>query len=410
MARPRGGPGSELAAAALNLAQNESDFEVFREADLDDVLSGIRLQLPAGETHSIPLWPDEVAAEDRIRPPFVVERWRVPEGQEMTFVAEVQDRYLETVMAHPGEIAEIAAVPYSRLRVAPNWRLRTSADDGFTGAFELNPQHQANLKALGMGVEGCCGTGMTVAILDSGFDDAVWENPDQASRRAVDDQIDLLPGVVSSAAHGTLVAAIVATAVPAAKIVPIRMAAGSESTDWDAIFSLYAARKVLADVAVLAFRQVLKEKACGQCGLVRSRAKSEVFSQALSHVTDDGDLVVTVAAGNGGTGQLACPASYPAAVPVAALRDDQPYLADFSNWDALNRRRVLALPGVAVAKDESGTLLSGTSWACAYAGGLIAARVSHSDDENPRDTATTLFTNSEPGDKHTRVPAGYVKL
>jgi hypothetical protein len=381
VARPRGGPGGELAQVALGEIHEE--FPAVVDDDMDAALERITFGPDVGvnriEPHAHFKKDQKQFFEPEVsRPPFILERWRVPEGQELEFVSSLQDRYLSTLLRHSEMMPAIAADSHAQMRVSPNWRLRTSAlDDGFTGSFLLSPNNLRHVESLGVGVSECCGAGTTIAVLDTGFDSATWSPADPTLTARIATPVDLLPGASGAFSHGTLVAALATSAAPASTVCPIRIA-GADSTDWDAIRALYVARQIGADVAVLAFRQVLVEAPCPACGLVRSGARSEVFAKAVEHVTADNNLAVVVAAGNSGMPELARPASYPGALAVAALDAGSSSLANYSNWDGRGAFQVWALPGTEVALSDANQPLSGTSFACAYAGGLIASAISHS--------------------------------
>jgi Subtilase family len=404
VARPRGGPGDELANIALE--RGSSDFESYVEDSLDHFLERFEVEREPYRDGDDPVeWrggaPQRTIPRPKALPPSqLVELWRVPEGQEIAFVTSLQEAYIATLLSHADLVSQVGADPDSQLRVSPNWRLRTSSDDGFNGPFRLAPNVDSYVSSLGIGVANCCGAGVKVAVLDTGFDPSTWVQAPVGDQ--FDRQLDLIPGDSGSSAHGTLVAALVSLAAPRARIRPIRIA-GSESTDWDAIRALYLSRRAEADVIVLAFRQVLAESPCANCGLVRSAARSEVFARALENVTEDGMCAVVVAGGNSGLAELSRPASYPGALAVAALDIQSNQLEDYSNWDGQHGARVWAVPGSDVAEEVAGGPLSGTSFACAFAGGLLAAQISHAGVAAAR-AADNLTAAAEPTDKNAVAP------
>jgi hypothetical protein len=307
--------------------------------------------------------------------PFDVQLFDVEPGAELSFVDELRSAYLTQVLLHPELASTLAGDPNLVLAAAPNWRLHASAvAEAVPAPFTLGPHHSGYLSTIGLaGVGSSAASGITVAVLDNGFDDQFWQGaPAPIPVSCGHDLIDLIPGDDSTSGHGTLVAAVVASSAPGANVVPVRMA-GQHSTEWDTLHALARAVQINADVVTNTYRQNLKDRPSDTCGLVRQAARSEVFAKLLDWASDRGTRAILVAAGNGGAPEIARPAAYPRAIPVTALDHAGTALAAFSNWDARGRLLVLALPGEDIASSPtSGTSYHGTSFATGYAAALYA--------------------------------------
>ena len=131
---------------------------------------------------------------------------------------------------------------------------------------------------------------------------------------------------------------------------------------------------------------------CKSCGLTRHAARSEVFARLLHWAADDGHRAIVVAAGNDAYPQVAYPAAYQLAIPVAALDQSGTALWTESNWDGSGQLKVLAVPGEAVAT-SSGTSHSGTSYAVGYAAALYAVAMDRLG-QTMADDVTTYLTKS----------------
>lgn len=365
-AYPRDGAARELVGRALREVGGR--YGIDHGHSLDQELDSVPFAARTGRTH-----PNRAS----VSLPFVVERYDVEAGLEQAFTDEMRSAYLGLVIEHPDVIAEVAD-PGNRLAIAPNMRLHPAAvADPVPEPFTIGANHTAYLTHLGLArpVTNPWGTA-TVAVLDNGFEDSWWSGaptPIPISSSGM----DLIPGDGSTSGHGTLMGALIAESAPGAAIEPIRMG-GSHSTEWDALHALARAVDVGADVITLSYGQVLTDVPCGTCGTVRQAARSEVFERMIDWAVHAGGAhrAVLVAAGNGGVGIIARPASCPGAIPVTALDTSGTSLASFANWDPTGRLPVLAVPGDGVADGATtNTSYGGTSFATAYAAALFATGI-----------------------------------
>jgi hypothetical protein len=316
---------------------------------------------------------------------FTLEHVAVEPGTELMFADELRSAYYEPIFSHPLLFDEVANGV--RLAVSPNWRYFAGAvSDGVSEPFMIGTNHAHYLAHLGIPDPPVdTGAGVRVAVLDNGFDPAWWQGLPSSTR--IGSGIDLVDGDASTRGHGTLITALVASVAPGASIEPVRMA-GSDSTEWDVLHAIARAVRFGADVVTLAYRQILQDAPCSDCGRVRQAARSEVFRTFLEWACQRGTCAFVTAAGNDGFGMVALPAAYPGAIPVAALNEQCNALAPFSNWDGSGVLSVLAAPGEDVAESPStGQKYGGTSFATAYAAGVFALAKERSPGAMMRDIA-----------------------
>jgi hypothetical protein len=340
-----------------------------------------------------PVWEGSYSKQPRIdptTPPFILELHTVPKGTELSIAEEIRSNFFEAALTSENAVRAIARDPFQRLRVSPNWFLHPAAGspDVVPAPFTLT-NHAACLMQIGLNPNPNEAQGITVAVLDNGFDSTFWSGSPLPPPVAAGQ--DLIPADPSSSGHGTLVAALIAESAPGANVVPIRMA-GNDSTEWDALHALDKALTIGAHVINFSYRQILgADNPCATCGLVRTAARSEVFAAMVEFASDKGRRAILAAAGNDGIGSIARPAAYNGAIAIAALDAMGSALWFRSNWDATNRLRVLALPGEGVAADtSSGSRYSGTSFATAYAAALFAVGMGRYGTTDARVVAANL--------------------
>jgi hypothetical protein len=394
--RPRGdGP---AAMAALRALQSMAErYEAHVLSNLDDLIAEVPASAREGKSR--------YRKSGFPRTPFQVELARVQPGAELSFVDELRGVYLDIALNDTKAIAELVQNRHQQLHAAPNWRLHPAAGtpEAVPHPFTIGPNHSAYLKQVGLDTAVPNeASGITVAVLDNGFDNSFWRGAPSPSPVAAGQ--DLISGDASSSGHGTLVAALIASSAPGADVVPIRMA-GQESTEWDALHALARAVQLDADIVTFSYRQILAvDNPCKLCGLVRTAARSEVFAKMIDWASDGGSRAILAAAGNDGIGSIARPAAYQGAIPIAALDSHGTALWSASNWDAANKLDVLALPGEDVASGTSGVLHSGTSFATAYAAALYAVAMGRNPIKDAAQISKALTTSSSGTISNARVP------
>lgn len=397
--RPRGdGP-----AASASLRALDSLVERYRARvlySLDDLLDQY-------QTIEDSQWREHDSEGDSgfRRTPFHLELANIEPGTELSFVDELRGAYLDIILKDPKAIAELVRDRKQLLHASPNWRLYTAAGtpEAVSAPFTIGSNHFAYLRQVGLDTAALNeASGITVAVLDNGFDSNFWQGA--PSPVPIAPSVDLIPGDASSSGHGTLVAALVASSAPGADVVPIRMA-GQESTEWDALLALAHAVRLGAHVVTFSYRQILAvDTPCKLCGVLRTAARSEVFAQMIDWASDGGTRAILAAAGNDGIGSVARPAAYKGALPVAALDSRGTALWSDSNWDAANHLDVLALPGEDVATGTSGAQYSGTSFAVAYAAALYAVAMGRSSIRDAAQISKALIAGSSSAVCNASVP------
>jgi hypothetical protein len=398
--RPRGdGPAAAVASAALGIVNERYGVRLLQRLDnlMEEPLPFAR-KVEGHERTSEGKWAFS-------RPPFHVELAKVRDGDELSFVDELRGVYFDFALSDRKTIADLVHNRDQQLHASPNWKLYTAAGtpEAVPDPFRISGNHPAYLRQVGlhtaMPKEAA---GITVAVLDNGFDSTFWRGSPTPSPVATSQ--DLISGDSSTSGHGTLVAALIAESAPGANVVPLRMA-GQESTEWDALHALARAVQLGAHVVTFSYRQILAaDNPCKLCGFVRRAARSEVFAKMIDWASDGGRRAILAAAGNDGIGSIARPAAYQGAIPIAALDSHGTALWSASNWDAANKLDVLALPGEDVASGTTGALYSGTSFATAYAAALYAVAMGRNNITDATQVSIVLTAPSARTVSNARVP------
>lgn len=364
---PTEGPAADLANAAL-------DAVIPRyQAERSDSLM-TRLERPTD-----PVWPDrhpDPTRDGQAGPPFDVDLMQLEPGSELAFVDELRRAYLDVVLARPDAAPLLAREPRMRLTASPNWTYTSAAGiaDELNEPFILGPNTPSYLQKLRLDTR-WGGQGQVVAVLDNGF------NPDLLPKKAAVPEIsqgaDLIGGDAGTSGHGTVVATLVAVAAPGVSVVPIRMG-GDRSTEFDTLHALCRAVKLGAGVITLSYSQLLaSDVECDHCGVIRTKARSEVFEKLLGWTAEQGSAVL-VATGNKAMPMVAPPATYPGAIPVTSLNTSLDAISSFANWDGGGTLHMLAAPGEQVAFGaQSDNEISGTSFAVAYAAAVLAVALGY---------------------------------
>src|SRR5205814_4105514 len=199
--------------------------------------------------------------------------------------------------------------------------------------------------------------------------------------------------------HGTAVTEIIHDLCPTAEFIIYKVAdAHGRASEWDTL----AAIAVQSDAAIanisLAFG--LEGGTCPHCGRESKNSRSAVFENMVRQLdkADDGPLIVA-AAGNEALTELSFPARYDNVLAIESINKARE-LSQFSNratidQEGKNHQNVFVLPGGEkpagalqpteyVGTSSAGQEYYGTSFAAAYASGLIAAlwsQPAHSSDD-----------------------------
>jgi subtilisin family serine protease len=228
----------------------------------------------------------------------------------------------------------------------------TSTFNGGDGPAEYQGQSAISLVDYRKAANGSAGSGVTVAILDTGISSkhaflaaqmvSGWNfvdnnaNPEDAPNGLDDNgngQIDEGTG------HGTMVAGIIYRFAPKSWLMPVKVLnSDGTGTLWDAVEGIRYSVANGATVLNLSFG---------------SPRNSGMMTQAL-HDAHDADAVIVTSAGNDNSSTPQFPAGDPSVLTVAALRNDKTK-ASFSNY------------GAAIDIAAPGTYVVSTFWDGRYA-------------------------------------------
>jgi hypothetical protein len=335
-------------------------------------------------------------------------RLEVPIGQEDFQVNILYFHYRHAVQyqlmqgnMNPRTHRDILDRPEGQLQVVPHRILTLAATGASTGiGFAFSPTHDDYKKKVGIGAGSASGAGMTVLILDSGVDSTGVAN-------VVDQRNFVDPANRSTAAddtgHGTAVASIIHDLAPSADLIVYKVAdENGRASEWDTLAALAA--RSSANIVNMSLAFGLTDWNTANCGRESQSSRSSVFETMINELADlnDGPLIVA-AAGNESDYELSFPARFRKVIAVESL-ELSGGLSDFSNRATIDHQgdvhpNVFALPGGQqlngqapteyVGTTASGEQFCGTSFAAAYASGLIAAWWSSSTNTN-KDHTTVL--------------------
>jgi len=291
---------------------------------------------------------------------------RVPEGRE-----EEASRKLRT-----GTFVK-AACPDLLIRPSGPIELNRSAVDeaiefvGATAAAEI------------------CGSGCSVAVLDSGIDPGMLTTPGSLDLRQYDSQVPANPGVAPSDGfgHGSLVAYIINRIAPAAKIFSVKVMdrTGTIGTLISGVYLAEAAGP--CHILNMSLSVSCDGEPCSVCG---TNVPASVSAEQLAHFfkqfsqgNSAHDRALIAAAGNHDR-QVRMPASFPEVLAVGSFDLDRRQPAEESRYHNVPANRYILAPGgrhsgatLATAPGQSfssNDALFGSSFATAFVTG-VAARI-----------------------------------
>jgi membrane-anchored mycosin MYCP len=241
------------------------------------------------------------------------------------------------------------------------------------------------------------GAGVTVAVIDSGVSD---QHPKLAGK--------VLPGkdytggtdaTCDAVGHGTIVAAIIAGRdtpdatfsgiAPDARILPMRVLAGKDTTDprEPAVVAQAIRDAIAANVQVINLS-------------LEIRNPTQELADAI-RAANEHRIVVVAAAGNEGggatDGQPVYPAAYPGVIAVAGVDRQDQRVSTSSTGNYVD----VAAPGVDIigpAPRGGGYGLleqGGTSFAAAYVSGVVALIRSYNPDLSPEDVTGRIRSTAD---------------
>jgi subtilisin family serine protease len=317
----------------------------------------------------------------------------VAEGNEQRVLDELAEIYLDIIIskvATEPSLGEYFANSDNRLVSGLNVRLYPQALDKTPAQqFKLTSEHERYLQMVGgaRANQQLFGRGPVVTVLDGGFDAKYWHGGDKRPAPVR----SLLVGDVDEASaagnvvHGTLVAALILEVCPQAQVIPIRVC-GERAVEWDVLAGLAQSAHLGARVVNLSVSSPLSDFPCQTCGFLSGRSRAAVMKRMVESVALDGgsQRVLVAAAGNDGTGYLKYPAYLPHVIAVTSVNSKK-QRSEFSSYSTSPHTSLFAAPGgdnhpngkEAVActlgdDDNNSEALMGTSFAAAYATGVVA--------------------------------------
>jgi subtilisin family serine protease len=235
-------------------------------------------------------------------------------------------------------------------------------------------------------------TNLKVLVLDTGLD-PVSSAQVVGQRNFVDHSSD----IDDDHGHGTAVTEIIHDLCPSTEFFIYKVADDTgRASEWDLLAALGVDNGAQVGNISLAFG--LDDSVCATCGRESRASRSAVFENLMYELQDDpsGPLLIA-AAGNGSANELSFPARFSNVLAIESINKAKE-LSAFSNRGDLDHQsdphqNVFVLPGGErqpgaapsefVGTSNSGQEFWGTSFAAAYASGLIAAlwsEAAHAND------------------------------
>jgi hypothetical protein len=185
--------------------------------------------------------------------------------------------------------------------------------------------------------------------------------------------------------HGTAVASVIADVAPRTEFAVYRVADDfGRASEWDVIAALLTLGD--SDVVNLSLAFGLSRGDCNVCGRSANSSRAVVFENALGVLlAKEPRPIVVAASGNAAKKVLSYPARFADVIAIGSV-NSKGEVSSFSNQGALDQlsephHRVWFLPGgedrdglheIVATVGAGGKPFFGTSFACAYASGVIA--------------------------------------
>jgi subtilisin family serine protease len=318
----------------------------------------------------------------------------VPAGTEAFKVNYLQFFYKQHLMAAlsqpPGTVppevlfrsdTQFSVVPNHVLTLAhpPSGAAKVTAID-----FTFDAIHSTYRSMIGMSAPSSTGSGVRIAILDSGI---APDHPGTVIRRRNFVNPSTRWSVEDDHGHGTVVSLIIHDLVPDAELIVYKIADDTgRISEWDAVAALAACADV--DVVNLSVAFGLGDRKCKVCGRESHSSRSAVFESTLDHHgSSSREPLFVAAAGNASDAALAYPARFGRVVAVGAITShyalsSESNFGDLDHVSAVHTNHFVAPggePGPAGAESVGSFTSSpgawhGTSMAAAYATGVTACR------------------------------------
>jgi subtilisin family serine protease len=325
-------------------------------------------------------------------------RLGVPPGQEAFKINYLQFFYKHAVLAalgsgRMGPVTHQSVLSYSNfhLQVVPHSILSIRSTSSLAPGigFSFTQTHTDYKKILGWKASTTSSGIKRVLVLDTGLD-ANTHCAVISRTNFVDDA--KANDVTDDHGHGTAVVSVINDLCPSAGFIVYKVAdANGRASEWDTLAALAA--DTGADVVNISLAFGLPDTLCAFCGRESHSSRSAVFENMIGQLSSatNGPLMVA-AAGNDALPTLSFPARFSHVIAIISANKAKE-LSSFTNHGAVDHvgdphRNVFVLPGGEkqqnldpteyVGTSASGQLWWGTSFAAAYASGLIASLWSQS--------------------------------
>lgn len=331
-------------------------------------------------------------------------RLAVPEGQEVFKIGYLQFFYKHAVLkaiAGGNMNNEVLSWTNLHMQVVPNSYLSLRQSSAAGVGFTATSDHDDYKKLCKVDqASSTAGSGKYVLVLDTGLDSSSPANV--VERKNIVDPLNT-NDVTDDNGHGTAVVEIINDIAPQTKFFVYKIAdEDGRASEWDTILALMA--ETYADIVNISIAFGLGDITCSVCGRESHASRSAVFENVLNELAQDVNApLIVAAAGNGSFLDLAYPAKFSRVIAIASINKAKE-LSDFTNRGAVTEDgsvhdNVFVMPGGErtgeddpteyVGTAANGDRFWGTSFAAAYASGLIAALWSESSHSG-KDAATFL--------------------
>jgi hypothetical protein len=251
--------------------------------------------------------------------------------------------------------------------------------------FRFGPYHNQYKQKVGLAARASTAIGtVRILILDSGVASDAGIRI-QSERNFVD------PNSPSNATddlgHGTAVSILVQDLAPFVEFVIFKVADSTgRVSEWDALAGLVAKSDTHAVNLSLQFG--LGERKCNTCGRESTASRSAVFENVIHQVLErTSKPVIVAAAGNSGKSELAFPARFSQVLAIGSITSKNQLSSDSNygehdeaggahdNHFVMPGGETLATQAESVMTDSFGGAYRGTSFAAAFATGVVANRL-----------------------------------
>lgn len=337
---------------------------------------------------------------------FELHLLKVPDGEEIWKINYLrffyQHKLLELALSGkmPQNMWPVIGSSNTQLLVVPDSNL-SLGQTGSQVQFQFDPMHATYKQLLGLPhPSGSTGSGVTVAILDTGLEPQTGIVAASGSRNFHEKDKNKINDINDTNGHGTAVTSIIHDLAPDADILVLKVGDGNPMAEWNVLAALLATGT--ADIVNLSLAFGMPFRNCYTCGRNQTHSsRSAVFEQIIDELRRvRPDTIIVAAAGNRQKNELDFPARFAEVVAVGAV-DSQRNRPAYSNYGAVDQvgdphTLLFFAPGggngeyVATTTTGAAKPVSheGTSFAAPYVSGLVA--VYQGQPAAKRDRASTL--------------------